>query len=294
VSAGRSRRLSVAFVALVVATLTALAWAGAAGAQISDQNQRCFECHAKADLGTITVDGEQRSLTVDPVAYRASQHGLIDCTGCHIGFKPQAHTEAETEDWLYTARVTACGTCHGDIAAVYAGSTHGQENAKRGEGDATPDCATCHGSHEIATTDTDAFRRYAVDTCSSCHGGRSGTYLDTYHGKSFALGRPEAAACFDCHTAHGVLPADDPNSAVSSQNVVATCGECHADANDNFSSYLVHVNAKDPRDSVIVFMTYAFYATLIAVMFTLGGVHSVMYFYRGRKQGMYRRRHEHE
>ena len=57
---------------------------------------------------------------------------------------------------------------------------------------------------------------------------------------------------------------------------------------------MVHVNAKDPRDSLIVFATYSFYAVLIGVMFTLGGVHSVMYFYRGRKQGMYRRRQDHE
>ena len=30
----------------------------------------------------------------------------------------------------------------------------------------------------------------------------------------------------------------------------------------------------------------------MTVVFTFGGVHTVMYFYRGRKEGMYRRSHD--
>ena len=293
-STGRSRSLLRGSLALIAASLTALVLAATAGAETGGQNQRCFECHAKPDLGSITVDGEQRSLTVDPAVYRASRHGLVDCTGCHIGFKAQAHTDAETEDWLFTARVSSCGTCHADVFAEFSSSAHGEETMKRGAEVDTPSCSTCHGSHAIAATDTEEFRNYGVDVCSGCHGGKSGTYLDTYHGKSFLLGRAAVATCVDCHGAHHVLSASDPLSSVSSQNVVATCQKCHPAANARFASYLVHVNAKDPRDSAIVFMTYSFYIIMMAIVFTFGGVHSVMYFYRGRQQGMYRRRHDHE
>jgi hypothetical protein len=294
VSRGPSRILRRAALAASVVAL-AFAFGGApADAQLADQNGRCLECHQKSDLGTITVDGQERSLTVDPAVYGASRHGLVDCTGCHIGFKPGEHTDAQTDDWLFTARVSACGNCHGDVYAQYSTSTHGVETLAREEGAQTPTCSACHGSHAIVATDTESYRRASVDVCSGCHGGKSGTYLDTYHGKSFELGRTASATCVDCHTAHHVLPASEPLSSVSQQNVVATCQKCHPDANHNFASYLVHVNAKDPGDSPIVFMTYLFYLSLITVVFTFGGIHSVMYFYRGRKQGMYRRRYEHE
>lgn len=293
-SRGSSRALfRVAFA--VVAVAPGLFFAVApAGAQMSDQNARCLSCHEKPDLGSIVVDGEQHSLTVDRAAYGASRHGLIDCTGCHVGFMGREHADAETEDWLFTARVATCGTCHGDVYAEFGESSHGRETMARGEDVHTPTCGTCHGSHTIAATGTDESRGHGVDVCSGCHGGKSGTYLDTYHGKSFLLGRSASATCVDCHGAHHVLPASDPLSSVSPQNVVATCRGCHPQANSRFAGYLVHVNAKDPRDSTVVFMTYLFYLTLIAVVFAFGGVHSVMYFYRGRKQGMYRRRHEHE
>lgn len=293
-SRGSSRFLRRAAAATVVLAFGLVVGATSAAAQTGGQNERCFACHQKSDLGTITVDGQQKSLTVDPVVYRASRHGLIDCTGCHIGFKPGEHSAAQTEDWLFSARVSACGNCHGDIFVEYSTSTHGTKTMNRGQAVQTPTCSTCHGSHAIVATNTDAFRRHGVDLCSGCHGGKSGTYLDTYHGKSFLLGRSASATCADCHTAHHVLPASDPVSSVSSQNVVGTCRQCHSQANSRFASYLVHVNAKDPRDSMIVFMTYVFYFMLIAVVFAFGGLHSVMYFYRGRKQGMYRRRHDHD
>jgi len=36
-----------------------------------------------------------------------------------------------------------------------------------------------------------------------------------------------------------------------------------------------------------VFTVNSFYIILIAAVFTFGGVHSVLYFWRGRRQGLY-------
>jgi hypothetical protein len=290
-----SRRTTVVaavFVALLaLAAVVGGAAAGPAAAQSSQQNERCLACHADDGAGSITVDGAVRPLTVDREAYAASRHGVIDCTGCHIGFKPGEHSAAETEDWLYIARVAACATCHADVSAEYARSIHG-DTVMRREGGKAPTCATCHGSHEIAATGTQTFHQKSLDICRACHGGRTETYLDTYHGKSFVLGRPDTATCVDCHGAHLVLPASNPASSVSDENIVATCQTCHPEANERFATYIVHDDPKDPDQSWLVFLTYAFYIILMTVVFTFGGVHTFMYFYRGRKEGMYRRSHD--
>jgi hypothetical protein len=284
-------RLAMLAVVFMTAVATFAAFASVASAKASLQNERCLVCHGETDAGTISVDGEARNLSVDEEAYSASRHGLIDCTGCHIGFKPGDHSEEETDDWLYIARVQACGTCHADIYGEYELSIHGDSVARR-EGSGAPTCATCHGSHEIGATTTTVFRQESLNRCRVCHGGRSDTYLDTYHGKAFVLGRPDAPVCSDCHGAHFILPQANPQSTVSDENVVATCATCHPGANESFSTYIVHIDPRDPSDSLLVFLTYAFYILLMTVVFTFGGVHTVMYFYRGRKEGRYKRSHD--
>lgn len=293
----RHRTPPSALVPIVAALLVAVAFlfagllaAESALAQSLAQNERCLKCHAAAETGTITVDGETQLLTVDVDAYSHSRHALIDCTGCHIGFEPGTHNEEQTEDWLFTARVTACATCHADVSADYARSIHGDTVMKR-EGDGAPTCATCHGAHGVEATQTEVFRQESHTRCRSCHGGRSETYRDTYHGKAFVLGDPGAATCIDCHGSHLVLPASNPESTVSEENIVATCQQCHPESNERFATYIVHDDPKNPDQSWLVFLAYVFYVLLMATVFTFGGVHTVMYFYRGRKEGMYRRSH---
>ncbi len=42
------------------------------------------------------------------------------------------------------------------------------------------------------------------------------------------------ATCIQCHSAHKVLPASDPNSTVHDANVAATCGQCHYGIQEEF------------------------------------------------------------
>ncbi|MDL1893347.1 hypothetical protein FBQ87_10730 [Sphingobacteriales bacterium CHB3] len=42
------------------------------------------------------------------------------------------------------------------------------------------------------------------------------------------------ATCTNCHTAHSVLPKNDPASSVNPRNVPATCGRCHHGIEDQF------------------------------------------------------------
>jgi hypothetical protein len=282
-----SRRLLPIAAVLVVALSATLIAAGAAFAQGNPVNERCYACHDKPGLASIDANGVRRSLTVGAGVYDHSMHSLLDCTSCHIGFKASTHTAAETAGWFEQASLIACGHCHGAEAKMYSGSFHGTLVLKSGEIGTAPTCGACHGSHGIINVASQAFRTQVTERCQSCHRSRSKTYLDTYHGKAFELGRDNSATCPDCHGGHQILPQSDARSSISSRRIVATCAKCHPGANKSFASYLVHVNPGSPTSSALVFGVNAFYIILIAVVFTFGGVHSVLYFWRGRRQGLY-------
>ncbi len=286
------RRSSASGLALGIAVLVILVWSPAASAQTSTQNDRCFACHAQTDLGTVDVNGVQKSLTVDRAVWDTSLHSLLDCTSCHVGFKPDKHTATEAQGWYREATLTACGDCHAGESTAYSASIHGRNELKEGTAGGAPTCGMCHDAHAIAGTSSPGFRIAAAQRCESCHGGRTQSYLDTYHGKAFELGRTDAATCPDCHGGHQILPASDTASTVSSQHIVATCAKCHPGANAAFASYRVHAVPSSPKSGFLIFGVYSFYIVLIAIVFAFGGVHSVLYFYRGRKQGLYRRAHD--
>jgi hypothetical protein len=283
-----ARRLLVFAAAVALAALAA--WVmlpGAAFAQTNPDNERCLSCHADM-TGTVDANGKQASLQVSGDEYDHSMHSQLDCTSCHPDFTATEHSSEQTQGWWRKASLDSCSNCHASEAKMYEGSFHGNLVMNEGATNA-PTCGGCHGSHGILDTGTRAFRVSILDMCGQCHGGHAASYLDVYHGKAFKLGDDSAAVCTDCHGAHRILPASNPDSLVSSRNIVGTCAKCHPGANKQFATYLVHVDPSSPRSSLTVWLFYAAYFLLIAVIFTFGAVHSFMFFYRGRKEGMYRR-----
>jgi formate dehydrogenase gamma subunit len=123
----------------------------------------------------------------------------------------------------------------------------------------SPTCTDCHGEHLILSPDDPAARvvgvSQAVETCGECHNdptiiskfglqdGVVGSYMDSYHGWATRSGDGLAATCVDCHSAHMVLPSEDPLSTVSAEGVISTCGGCHEGADANFAASYDHVSA---------------------------------------------------
>jgi hypothetical protein len=95
----------------------------------------------------------------------------------------------------------------------------------------------------------------AEETCGGCHndpliiakyglqGGVVDSYMDSYHGWAAQRDCDLAATCVACHTAHMVLPEEDPASSISSANVVGTCGQCHEGADQTFAQSYNHISA---------------------------------------------------
>jgi cytochrome b subunit of formate dehydrogenase len=276
---------------------------GSGGSAMSPSgNDECYACHGQKPVdGTITVDGqkvpayidvngEKKSIYVDRHIQANSRHGQLACISCHIGFNAGMHPESVTQGWLRTAKISACGDCHGAEDRMYQQSFHGNLVFTR-DASKAPLCADCHDAHNIIPPGTPEFRKQSVAMCAKCHAGAEKTYMDSYHGKAFVLGDAKTAACFDCHGGHKILPASDPASTVSRQNLVKTCARCHPGANENFAAFKVHVDPQDPRSSFEIWFFWIAYVLLIAVVFSFAFVHTSLYIYRGWKEGLYSRAH---
>jgi formate dehydrogenase gamma subunit len=150
-----------------------------------------------------------------------------------------------------------CGLCHQASKLEYDQSIHGRA-LRAGVFDA-PTCTDCHGGHLVLATDDPegpiCGARLATETCGKCHDdpviitkygledGVVGSYMESYHGWSSRNGCDVTASCADCHTAHMVLPAEDPQSTVSEGRVVETCGACHEGATAAFAGSYNHRTA---------------------------------------------------
>jgi hypothetical protein len=66
-------------------------------------------------------------------------------------------------------------------------------------------------------------------------------YYTSIHGKKLQEGDKKVADCTGCHSAHRILPADDPRSTVYALNVPSTCDKCHGDP-DYMKQYAIPAN----------------------------------------------------
>ena len=100
----------------------------------------------------------------------------------------------------------------------------------------------------------------------------------------FAAASRAVAGCADCHGAHEVLPASDARSPVSPQRLVETCGKCHANANARFVQYDPHANPNNYQRGRVLWWANWFYWMLIPSLFGFFGLHSVLWFWRSRRE----------
>jgi predicted CXXCH cytochrome family protein len=272
---------------------------GTSGSALSPSgNEECFKCHGVKPVdGKVTVDGtsypavidvggQPKSMYVDRKIQSNSRHGKLACISCHLGFNAGEHPPEVTQGWLKTAKFLACGDCHGEEMKMYDQSFHGNLVITQ-DSDKAPLCGDCHDAHDIIPPGTEEFRAQEMELCGRCHEDAKETYLDSYHGKAYLLGSTKTAVCSQCHGGHRILPADNPESTVSRQNVVATCSKCHPGANANFADFRAHVNPQDPRSSWQIWIFWIAYVVLITAVFSFAAVHTSLYIYRGAKEGLY-------
>ncbi len=218
----------------------ALIMIGLAGV-VAAQDELCLDCHAAAADPELAAEG----YGVDAAAWNASIHAEsgFGCADCHEG----------TDDYPHEVTAPAlCADCHDDAAEDFARGVHGESHERNGEDEAWPagePCSVCHGVHDAraaADPESRVHYRNIAATCGECHGdlaivqeyGLSTAPFDNYqksvHGRTNGDSEKHAAVCTDCHRAHLVLRANDPESLINPFRIPATCGTCHDEVSEQY------------------------------------------------------------
>lgn len=175
-----------------------------------------------------------------------------------------------------------CGHCHPKRLAEYAESIHGQALLVNKNLEA-PACTDCHGEHSILQAKDNASEVSATnipETCSHCHGSMEfnskfnipinpvKTFRHSFHGIANELGSKKVANCASCHTAHSVLPPEDPRSSVNPANIPKTCGKvgCHEGANANYARGRFHIDPESKSSGVIYWVALFFKVLTISTL----------------------------
>ncbi|HLA41375.1 MAG TPA: hypothetical protein VJ417_15340 [Candidatus Glassbacteria bacterium] len=221
------------FSTLLITLAATLFFAAAAGAQ---QVEDCLVCHGDPDLKKVNDAGEEVSLCVDKEIYKGTAHGEFTCVDCHADlFGAEGGHDIPVQP-------VNCSTCHGDVAEIYSNSIHGQL-LTLGDTD-VPDCASCHGHHDIYSPkdERSSVNKFnLMYTCAKCHQNTGlqikrgfarpdalPQFYESVHAKGLIRdGLIVAPSCNDCHGTHDIQNASNPRSPIHRRNVYHTCGKCH-------------------------------------------------------------------
>ena len=87
--------------------------------------------------------------------------------------------------------------------------------------------------------------------------------------------------CSSCHGSHDIRPKADADSRVASQNIVATCRQCHENANDRFTKYVTHVDRHNIKDYPILHFVWLGMEALILGTMGFFLLHALLWLQRG-------------
>ncbi len=222
---------------------------------------RCTDCHAGYGAGyphqaEVPVVPCQTCHEQEGADWAASIHAVGEavedtptCVGCH----GSAHTVYDAEDRrspTYPLNVAAmCGRCHADARIIstyfmapeaaqarvavpqYYQNVHGAALTRAGLV-ISATCNDCHRAHRVLpgdSSESSVNRSHIASTCGTCHVGVLETYEEgSAHGAAYRTARRsvegyEAPACVDCHSAHQMVRADDPEWFLGISQKCATC-----------------------------------------------------------------------
>lgn len=230
----------------------------------------CLACHSAMKGKVRTEKGVLVDINVDSEKYSESVHGGFDCIVCHRQFGPNPHEPSKTsvppeiaalvnkishKAKIDPVALASCVECHNDAYKSWIDSEHGINITNKKQTDGAS-CTDCHGSpHYIKNKDSLESlvnKKNVVKTCGTCHEKEElakkynysthilDRYYESFHGKKYVIGHPNAPTCVNCHSYHDIKKWDDPASLVSMQNRTQTCGKCHKGATKKFVTSITH------------------------------------------------------
>jgi len=191
----------------------------------------CSPCHAQ-QAEDYDKSWHAASRAKSPLSKAA---WCADCHGTH-DIKPSKDPASRTNHFNLPA---TCMRCHGDPKVFpraggtdgsepmsFHDSIHGKALEKSGLKIA-PNCATCHGYHEIRSPKRDpkstVARAHVPSTCGTCHSKILDEYATSIHGEQLAKGNARVPVCSDCHSAHAITAVPE----LRRLQILRECGGCH-------------------------------------------------------------------
>ncbi len=201
----------------------------------------CLDCHTAGRRGTSFAEDLSHSA-----------HQGLPCDACHTDRGSVDLTKEPVHQGVdpnFRPGSDPCRQCHTEASRQY--QLHGRLSA--GSED-TPECADCHGDHDILPSAAKHSRTHPANlpaTCGRCHQDIDLTtkyeilyakaievYQSSVHGRATKGGIYVAATCNDCHsssgTAHRILSPGHPESSINHFNIPKTCGRCHRSVEEDF------------------------------------------------------------
>jgi len=221
----------------------------------------CGDCHVGYETGyphaaSSVVSPCEACHEEEGRAWHASVHAANaagpgdapTCVGCHGSHRVYGVTDRQSP--IHPLNVAAlCGRCHADpritgtyfagpekaqartAVAQYFQTVHGTALTRDGL-IVSATCNDCHRAHDVLPADSASSsvnRSHIPATCGACHVGIVEIYNESAHGVAYRTGRETknghpAPVCVDCHSAHGIVRADEPQWQLGA---VEECGTCH-------------------------------------------------------------------
>ena len=250
---------------------------------LNNQVRTCGSCHP-SDQKTYDKTVHGRGLYESGLKVTAV---CADCHGAH-----GIYYAADRRSTLHPSNVAAtCSKCHQFIKERLEKSVHGRGAGLAAATEAEdpshgakikrrPACTDCHQGHHVLSPGLAEFRPPIDDSCGNCHADLYSRYARIMHSTLTDFGYAAAAKCADCHSAHDILPVNDPNSRLAGENRLHTCQKCHVRAVSNFAKFDPHANFKNEARYPALHAVYTWIRYPLNFFFACFLVHAVLWFVR--------------
>lgn len=205
---------------------------------LKEEVQRCLECHAKKGIFKTFEDGDTIEAYVDIKRFKASAHGKLQCSDCHIDFTKDKHPNRRfrNKEQYKTKSALVCKKCHIcdqlKQKSIHAKLLSDEELGK------SHLCTNCHGSHYIKPLGRKNYTN-EEQYCLKCHGYKidmkfkDGDKISLQIDLSILQNSVHRRlSCSDCH--FGFSPSYHPQRNFKTKRDLSivnsdTCRRCHFD-----------------------------------------------------------------
>ncbi|MES9991783.1 MAG: hypothetical protein ABW098_07510 [Candidatus Thiodiazotropha sp.] len=230
----------------------------------ASDDENCLMCHSMPGLGIYTKDENENAVKrifyINEELFKASYHGRLLCSSCHLGIDEVPHDDISKVDCASDCHIRDPSTnrkfSHSDIVNEFSQSAHGSQKELNGPAEDLPNCKYCHSNKPyqiIASNEQETVMFLKI--CMQCH--ESVVWAERFfkHINYRTLTRRSSKQivelCSQCHADQAMMDSHDLDVVVGFNDTfhgkairygntdVANCLNCHAPYQSGFSPHSI-------------------------------------------------------